>query len=64
MFKMINYGLWYLGFEEGTPRSYVPTGCYFYTYDDTAFWNQDESGTGNNDVKAICKEGKFNHFQE
>ena len=59
-----NYGLWYLGREEGMPRSYVPTGCYFYESDDCAFWNQDESGTGNNDVKAICKEGIFNSFQE
>ena len=61
-----NHGMRYFG-KEHAPRIYVPSGCYFleagdegYFYD-AAFWNQNESDTGNEDLRAICKEGIFNH---
>ena len=60
-----NYGLMFLGRERGLPNvPFVPTGCYFYVIENSAYWNDDESDKGNSDVKAICKEGIFNHFQE
>lgn len=60
-----DYGLRYIG-RDDTSRNYVPTGCHFYEARDgtDAHWNQNESDTGNEDVKAICKEGIFNHFQK
>ena len=59
-----NYSLMFLGRERGLPNvPFVPTGCYFYVIENSAYWNPDQWDAGNSDVKAICKQGIFNHIQ-